>query len=269
MLVHLPIGEISRAKMLFKDMLHNLAVVSILSGRTPSAVMVDDVNYPRVAVTWSGYRIYVAGDVSVDVSRSLAETIAWKAKAEGSGVYVIYLAPGADSDGFMGPEGFQAVPRTRNYYEVDATQHDWAAEPPPGYTLYMADRDLLSKGLKNTDLVINEMRSERPTAEEFMDKSFGFCAVTGEEIACWCMSEYNTGDRFEIGIETAVEHRRRGLALHTAKAVIGYGLTQGYRVVGWHCWSDNDGSNGLARALGFNHVCEYPAIVLRRVPPNP
>jgi GNAT superfamily N-acetyltransferase len=264
MFSQLPPGETRRAKALFKDMLHNLAVASILSGGTVSTVMVDDVDRPRAAVTWSGSRIYVAGDTGGDLFSSLAKTIAWKAEVTGSGVYVVYLAPEANGDDFMEPEGFQAVHRTRNYYEVDAAKRGWVAEPPPGYTLHMVDRSLLSMGLKNTDRVIDDMRSERPTVEEFLEKSFGFCAVAGGEIACWCMSEYNTGARFEIGIETAGEHRRRGLAMQTAKATIGYGVARGYRIVGWHCWTDNVGSNELARALGFSHVCKYPAIVLRR-----
>jgi RimJ/RimL family protein N-acetyltransferase len=128
----------------------------------------------------------------------------------------------------------------------------------------MVDRSILSLGLRNTHLVIDEMRSERPTAEDFLEKSFGFCAVAGNEIAGWCMSEYNTGDRFEIGVETVEEHRRRGLALQTSKATISHGAARGYRLVGWHCWADNTASNKLAQALGFSHVCEYPAYVLRR-----
>ena len=95
-------------------MLHNFAVVSILSGGTASSVMVDDADRPRAAVTWSGSRIYIAGDVS-DVFSGLAETIAWRADAEGSDAYVVYMAPEADDDGFMEPEGFQAIHRTRNY----------------------------------------------------------------------------------------------------------------------------------------------------------
>lgn len=261
MFAHLPPSETGRAVTLFRDMMHNLAVASILSGGTASTVMVDDVGHPRNAMTWSGSRIYVAGGDSLN---GLAETIAWRAGTKGSSVYVVYFAPGINVDRFTGPEGFQAVHRTRNYYEVDAARHSWVAEFPQGYTLRKVDRGLLSLGLNNTDLLIDEMRSERPTVEEFMEKSFGFCAVAGGEIACWCMSEYNTDDRFEIGIETAVDHRRRGLALQTARATIGHGATQGYRFVGWHCWTDNVGSNGLARALGFSHVCEYPAVVLRR-----
>jgi len=253
-----------KAETLFKGMRHNLAVESILSGGTASPVWVDDMDTPRASITWSGSRIYVGGEADGDLFSSLAETIAWRAEARDSGVSVVYLQPGHDDDRFLDLEGFNVTHRNRNYYEVEANKHEWGAKPPQGYTIHMVDRSLLSSGLKNTDRVIGEMRSERPTVEDFLDKSFSFCAVAGDVIADWCMSEYNTRDRFEIGIETVEKHRRRGLALQTAKATISYGVARGYRLVGWHCWTDNTASNKLARALGFSHVCEYPAYVLRR-----
>jgi GNAT superfamily N-acetyltransferase len=253
-----------RTEALFKGLRHNLAVASILSGGTASPIWVDDIDSPVAGVTRSGSRVYVAGEVSGDLFSSLAETLTWGAGTRDSGVSVIYLEPGHDDDRFLELEGFRVTPRKRNYYEVEATRHDWKTGPPKGYTIHMVDRNLLSMGLKNTDRVIDEMRSERPTLEGFLENCFSFCAVASGEIAGWCMSEYNTGDRFEIGIETTEKHRRRGLALQTAKATINYGIARGYRLVGWHCWADNMASNGLAQALGFSHVCEYPAYVLRR-----
>jgi len=89
-------------------------------------------------------------------------------------------------------------------------------------------------------------------------KSFGFCALKGDEIAAWCMSEYNAENRFEIGIETHPDHRRKGLALQTARACMNHGLANGYTQVGWHCWVHNIESNALAKRLGFKHVLKYP-----------
>lgn len=253
-----------KAEVLFKGMRYNLAVESILSGGTASPVWVDDIDSPRASVTWSGSRVYVAGEVSDDLFISLAETIAWGARARDSSITVVYLEPGYDDDRFLELEGFRVTYRKRNYYELDAAKNDWEGQPPQGYTVHMVDRNLLSLGLKNTNRVIEEMKSERLSVEEFLEKSFGFCAEAGGEIAGWCMSEYNTGDRLEIGIETAEKHRRVGLALQTARATISHGLARGYKLIGWHCWIDNTASNKLARVLGFSHMCEYPAYVLRR-----
>jgi RimJ/RimL family protein N-acetyltransferase len=264
-----PSRETWRARALFEGMQHNLAVESILSGGTDSQVFVDDVNSPNAGVTWSGSRVYVAGKLDGDIFSDLVETIAWRIGVRGSGVSVVYLEPGLGDDRFLELEGLSVTPRNRNYYEIETAKREWEAEPPQGYALHMVDRSMLSLGLRNTHLVIEEMMSERPTVEDFLAKSFGFCVVAGDEIVGWCMSEYNTGDRFEIGVGTSEEHRRRGLALQTSRAVIGYGVARGYSRVGWHCGADNMASNGLAQALGFSHVCEYPAYVLRRASSTP
>jgi hypothetical protein len=264
MFIRCPPEKTWKTKTLFNGMGYNLAVKSILVGETPSPILVDDVDSPRASITWSGHRVYVAGEISSDLFSNLIEIIEGRAEANDSGTSVVYLKSGHDDDRFLKLEGFRATPRNRNYYEVDATKHDWKTKPPQGYTLHMVDRRLLSLSLENTNRLIDEMKSEQPTVEDFLEKSFGFCTVAGSEIAGWCISEYNTGDRFEIGIETTEKHRRRGLALQTARATISHGLALGYRLVGWHCWADNVASNKLAQVLGFSHVCEYPAYVLRR-----
>jgi RimJ/RimL family protein N-acetyltransferase len=118
--------------------------------------------------------------------------------------------------------------------------------------------ELLHKGYHNTQLVIDEMKSERRDEFDFLDKSFGYCTIYDNEITSWCMSEYNTDQRFEIGIETHQDHRRKGLALQIARACINFGAEKGYTKVGWHCWKTNLPSNKLASSLGFKYVLEYP-----------
>ena len=54
------------------------------------------------------------------------------------------------------------------------------------------------------------------------------------------------------------DHRRKGLALQTARACISYGVEHGYTQVGWHCWVKNEPSNKLAKSLGYKHVLNYP-----------
>ena len=60
--------------------------------------------------------------------------------------------------------------------------------------------------------------SERPSVADFLARSFGYCLVHENQIIGWCMSEYNNGNRCELGIETAAPFRRRGLAAESATA---------------------------------------------------
>ncbi len=61
------------------------------------------------------------------------------------------------------------------------------------------------------------MTSERPS-EDFLRRSFGQCLVHNGAIAGWCLSEYNSGPRCEVGIAVAEPYQRRGLATTMAIA---------------------------------------------------
>ena len=81
------------------------------------------------------------------------------------------------------------------------------------------DKDLLAeRHLGNMDDLVKEMHSERPSVQDFLAKSFGYCVLYNDTLVGWCMSEYNTGSRCEIGIETVAGYRRRGIATLTASA---------------------------------------------------
>ncbi len=70
------------------------------------------------------------------------------------------------------------------------------------------------------------------------------------------MSEYNAGDRCELGIGTAEEHRRRGLATLSGSAVIRGAVSRGITEIGWHCYAMNAASVATAERLGFTRVLE-------------
>jgi RimJ/RimL family protein N-acetyltransferase len=177
-------------------------------------------------------------------------------------VVVVY----SDRDALEGARklfpGCRVTERARRYYEIDPSAHAWAVDPPSGYTVERVTAKLLEKGLADTDRVEEEMCSERESAGEFLAKSFAFAAIHGGGFAAWCMSEYNLGDRCEVGIETVEGHRRRGLAVLVAGAMFRHAASAGVRRVGWHCWADNAGSVATAERLGLRLVSEFPALVV-------
>ncbi len=48
---------------LWGEMGIHLAVESILEGRTAARMFVDDALEPHAAMTWTGHRLYLAGDI--------------------------------------------------------------------------------------------------------------------------------------------------------------------------------------------------------------
>jgi GNAT superfamily N-acetyltransferase len=157
--------------------------------------------------------------------------------------------------------------QTHQPYTITEPKHDWRTRLPAGYTLRPVDRDLLNeRHLQNLDLLMEEMCSERPSVTDFLDKSFGFCAMYGDEIVGWCLSEYNTPTRCEVGIEALAAHRRRGLATAMASALIEQALSRGLSRINWHCYAGNAPSVATALRVGFEKVADagdYPVMIVR------
>jgi RimJ/RimL family protein N-acetyltransferase len=120
------------------------------------------------------------------------------------------------------------------------------------------DAGLLSDGqIRNPEYLTEEMLSERASVEEFLAASFGVCLVHTNEVIGWCLSEYNTGSRCEVGIATREDFRRRGLATKLTWAFIEMALRRGVTRIGWHCSADNLPSGATAVKAGFEKVTDY------------
>jgi RimJ/RimL family protein N-acetyltransferase len=135
---------------------------------------------------------------------------------------------------------------------------------PDGFRLTPVDPVLLDDAaLANRDALIEEACSERESVEDFLARSFGVALLHGRAIAGWCLSEYNLGQRCEVGIAVDGAFRRRGLAKALGRAFARQALAADVHDVGWHCWEDNAASVAMARALGFASVRAYPARLVR------
>ena len=266
MLIELESKHYQRVSVIFRHLDHHLAIKSMLYGNTKTRMFVDDAKNPRTAATWTGHRIYFVGEPNnlefnqrfreVISALYLSGTLAGKPK-----ICIVHYHPvewePVLEEMFSGAKVYR---NTRHVYEMDIKKKLWDFKPPKGFKIEQITKELLSKELGNLDLVMKEMLSEVDSIEEFFGGRFGFLALKGKEVACWCMSEYNTADRFEVGIETVNKYRRMGLAASTAKALIHYAASSSYNWVGWHCWSRNEASVATALSLGLSLVKEYPVL---------
>ena len=99
-----------------------------------------------------------------------------------------------------------------------------------------------------------EMCSERPSVEDFLARSFGVCLVDEEQdaLAGWCLSEYNCGDRCEVGIEVDEAYQRHGLGTLLARALCQEAFTRRkirrrrMALPGSQCGLGGDGAAGRA-----------------------
>jgi RimJ/RimL family protein N-acetyltransferase len=257
-------AEYDLVRPLFDVMDHHLAVQAILAGSVRARVYVDHPTHPWAALTWTGQRFYLAGSARKRSHQRFVEMVYAEALQAGSDMFVLYYAPDGWADAIDRVLGSNfPVKAQRQFFVFRELRNDWRAMLPEGVALEFVDGALLEKThLKNREALVEEMRSERESVADFLDRSFGVCLIQGDEIAGWCLSEYNTADRCEVGIATLEPYRGRAFATVMASALVEHALSQGVSHVGWHCYAHNLASVATALKVGFQKVKDYPVYLV-------
>lgn len=259
-------AEFSRAESVLQTLRHHLAVTGILAGTVPARLIVDHPTHPRTVLAWTQHRFYLTGSpenhaFNQALGRLFSDTIYPQALAAGDAMFMLYYAPDTWRNPVEDTILRDKLPTElwRQYYRLKEKRVDWRAMLPEGFELRPVDPALLENTqLRHLDALREETCSERPSVQDFLEKSFGVCIVHGDELAGWCLSEYNTPDSCEIGIETREPYRRRGFATLMTTALVEEAQARGIAHVGWHCWASNKPSAKTALKAGFELVADYP-----------
>jgi len=261
----LDVSQYDRVRPLCADLDAHLAPHAIVAGAALGRVYVDDPARPAAALVCNAHRYYLCGSPDEEafldgLRRHLLEDIYPMAQAVGEPTsFALHYGAGWEEAVRRVMAGKDPLPARRRYLECDAPAHPGPVPLPEGYCLRAVDARLLAEErLANRDALQEEMCSERDSVEEFLARSFGVSATCGEELAAWCLSEYNLADRCEVGIETTRPHRRRGLATALATALVAEAAARGIRRVGWHAEVRNAPSIATALRAGFADGGEYP-----------
>ncbi len=237
---------------------------SILAKQTPAQIFVDNHEQPKAMFAQAGHRYILAGDSEIDsfnlgIRKMFTNVIfpqAIAAGEEGFGIY--YDAPAWEEKMDALLTGRETIHANREYYACKGLKQKWQDAMPEGFQLHMVNADLLANtDLKHLETLKEEMTSERPSVDDFLAKSFGVCAIHENELAGWCLSEYNADGRCEIGIETTRDFRQRGIATALTLAFLEYAFSHGINEVGWHCFKRNEASAKTALKAGFDKICDY------------
>jgi RimJ/RimL family protein N-acetyltransferase len=260
----LPQKSYELIRLLLLGMDFHLIGRSILAKQTPAQIFVDNMEHPKTMFAQAGHRYILAGDPEIDsfnlgIQKLFADVIYPRTLAEGQEGFAIYYDEAAwekKMDALLINK--EKILADREYYACKTMNHKWQDFMPEGFQLQMVDTSLLANAeLKHLDTLKEEMTSERPSVENFLAKSFGVCAIHKNELAGWCLSEYNADNRCEIGIETTSEFRQRGIATALTLAFLEHAFSHGINEVGWHCYKRNTPSALTARKAGFDKIRDY------------
>ena len=258
--------ELIRPLLLGMDI--HLIGCSILAKQTPAQIFVDNHEHPKALFAQAGHRYILSGDPEIDsfnlgIKQMFANVIYPRAVAAGlEGFAVYYDSPAWEEkmDALLADK--EIIHADREYYACKELKYKWQDFMPEGFQIQMVDADLLANtGLEHLETLKEEMTSERPSVDDFLAKSFGVCAIHKNELAGWCLSEYNADGRCEIGIETISEFRQRGIATALTLAFLEHAFSHDIKEVGWHCYKRNAPSAQTARKAGFDKIRDYKSYI--------
>ena len=101
------------------------------------------------------------------------------------------------------------------------------------------------------------------TSEDFIENGVGFFIELSNTIACYCFSAFANVKKIEIGIETNLSYRRKGLAHFVATYMLKYCIENNLQPL-WSCRIENVKSMKLAQKLGFIPKSEHEYFVIEK-----
>jgi len=242
---------------------YHLSLSSIAEGLTLAGIFVDDTVNPETAFVWYKAKAWLLGkSYKKDYNRSLIKKLkkVYFKELIDKGIegFRLHYSPYWEENIDEIFRNQEKKKYQRLFYYLEANIKELRLEMPDEYSLISIDEDLLKRNhLSNLNLLIEEMQSERSTADDFLEKSLGLCIIINNQIVSWCLSEYNVGNRCELGIATVEDYRNHELATLVAKALIQRLVHNDINHIGWHCSRNNQASIATARKLGFVKEEEY------------
>ena len=234
----------------FEHRLHGLveAVCTPDFGRA----WVDDIERPRVAVSNCDFW-FVAGDPHTPAA----------CDALGMVNRGTVVTPGKHWDDLVSDrKRAERTHRTRTGFTSPAPNawdrdrlRSQAAALPDGYSV----RRVASEDLPAYTAVAKDFVSNWRSTDAFMEHGVGFGVWHGDTCVAGCSSYTLANKKLEVEIDTAPEHRRKGLARAVAATLILHCLDNGIEP----CWdAHNPESAALATQLGFIDPLEYTVHII-------
>ena len=244
-MIKLPINQFTIVSSLFdKNMPLGNRIVSTLEGRTPGKVYVDRIPQPTKSVlTLNFYNITFLGG---KIDQNWIETAVTELSGENE---IVLVWPPEFEAEFTMPSGYSEVMERFEFYDcpTDSTK----IPIPSGYQLKRIDKKLFEQCSWYEDMVL-----AYGSPENFLEYGMSLCMMAANEICCEAYAVFHDNEKFELGVVTSENHRRKGLAHITCKHLIQLCREKGFSTY-WVCHQSNIASIATARKLEYKVQKEF------------
>jgi GNAT superfamily N-acetyltransferase len=231
--------SLGRVRSLFdRNMPNSPMIFSVLAGRAPGAVYVDDASHPTACVISMDFLdlAFLGGDVEQE---GLVGAVAQLRRQRS----VLLSWPPQRARELEPP--LTPTEIIDRYEFFDCAPGQAVVPIPDGHVIRRMDAELLD-GCLWRDLMVQAYGS----VERFLQHGFGLCLLSGGEICCEAYAVFRGGGRFELGAITHEAYRRQGCAYLTCRHLIELCEARGCATY-WSCEQDNVASVATARKLGY------------------
>ena len=241
---------------LFRRLPYHLVPLAAAAGVARGRFFADDEARPRLAILWDeAHGLYVAGDLdggdgipSQEAASLLDTDVLPETKPPG---FILFAEETTSADALAELLGGRrliaderAIFRLKSGDETAVGRGSDDEIVPVDAALFRR-RDLI--GRETLDEWLDECW---PSLDVFAERGFGVAALDGNSVVGWCMAEYVAGGACGIGIETAPQHRGRGVATSLGRAFVAAANARGLTAY-WDSWARNRPSVAVAEKLGF------------------
>ncbi|NHK32983.1 MAG: GNAT family N-acetyltransferase [Asgard group archaeon] len=274
-MIELQLEEFEKVRELFTEVEYNLNCMVVIAGINPGRIWVDSKEKPTSGfLIDNSWTYFLAGnpnnyEFNTSIGKLLKDEIFPKVENLEKMNFGEWLINFENKDWFDKIENEFAIKDPialeRCYYVFDKLLiPDWRTQIPKGFAMRRIDTSLLKdEKLENIEEIKGWIKSQYGSEEKFLEEGLGFCLIEGKKtIASWCLSEWAMESKIEIGIITAQNYRRKGLATLCTAATVELCQEKGYEI-GWHTNQENVASCRLAEKVGFvrkkNYISAYGA----------